>query len=165
MVDFRKLAVPGGLDGRNGDVWVAFDRQLEDGSVVRLRAAERANDHTGVDRIGEVEELKREFLQGLKLLATSMRVPRVHTNSNRDLPFSFTVNGYEMSSPLWGSCNRRKAWCGRFAELPSWVVKVTRSVSAPAMVTGFDSGFAEENLLIRKLALSTPVRILDRTVP
>lgn len=67
MVDFRKLAVPRGLDGRNGNVGIAFDRQLEDGAVERIRAAERADDHAGVDRIGKVEELQREVLLGLEL--------------------------------------------------------------------------------------------------
>lgn len=51
-----------------------------------------------------------------------------------------------MSNPVWVSCNNRKAWCGRFAELPSWVVKVTRNVSAPESETALDSGLEEENL-------------------
>lgn len=82
-----------------------------------------------------------------------MQRSRGHTSSNRDLPFSFTVNGYEMSNPVWGSCNRRNAWCGRFAELPSWVVNVTRNVSAPAIVTGFESGLVEENLVNPAISL------------
>lgn len=57
-----------------------------------------------------------------------------------------------MSNPVWVSCNNRKAWCGRFAELPSWVVKVTRNVSAPESETALDSGLDEENL--EKLSVS-----------
>lgn len=65
MVDLGQLAVTRGLDGGDRDVGVTVDGQLEDGAVVRLRAAERSDHHVGVDGIGEVEELERELLLGL----------------------------------------------------------------------------------------------------
>lgn len=149
MVDLWELAVPRNLDGRNGDVGVALDGQLEDGAIIWLGAAERSDNHTRIDRVRNMEELEGEFLLGLESyeLCSLERFPRSHTNSNRDLPFSLTVNGYEISSPVCESFNKRKAWCGRFAELPSLVVKVTRNVSAPANETAFDSGLEEVNLM------------------
>jgi hypothetical protein len=65
VVDLGQLAVTRGLDDGNGDVEVTVNGQLEDGAVVGLRAAERTDNNTGVDGIGEVEELERKLLLGL----------------------------------------------------------------------------------------------------
>lgn len=95
MVDLGELAVPRDLDGRNGNVGVALDRQLEDRAVICFGAAERPNDYTGVDWVGEMEELEGEFLLGLRAISYVRwrGFLRSHTNSSRDLPFSLTVNG------------------------------------------------------------------------
>lgn len=61
-MNLRLLSVSRGLGGRNGDVGVAIDGQLEDGVVVGLRAAEATNNHAGIDRIREGEELEGELL-------------------------------------------------------------------------------------------------------
>lgn len=66
MMDLRELAVPCGLDGGNRNVGVTVDGQLKDRAVISLRAAERTNDHMGVDCVGKMEELEREFLLGLE---------------------------------------------------------------------------------------------------
>jgi hypothetical protein len=52
-----------------------------------------------------------------------------------------------MSNPDWLSFKSRKAWCGRLAELSSWVVKVMRKVSAPVNASGLARGFEEEILI------------------
>lgn len=65
MVDLGELAVTRGLDGGNGDVEITVNGQLEDGAVVGLGAAERTDNNTSIDGIGEVEELERKLLLGL----------------------------------------------------------------------------------------------------
>ena len=65
MVDLRELAVSRGLCGRNGDVRVTVDSQLEDGAIIGLGAAKRSNDNTSIDWFGEGEELDRQVLLGL----------------------------------------------------------------------------------------------------
>lgn len=65
MVNLRQLSVSRGLGGWDGDVDVALDGQLENGVVISLGAAKATNDHTGVNGIGQSEELEGEFLLGL----------------------------------------------------------------------------------------------------
>ena len=111
VVDFRKLAVSRGLNRRDRNIRVAGDQQRERSSIVSLRAAERADKESCVDGLGNGKELNRKVFLGLKRRLAAIQdnviVPARLTSSSLDLPFSFTLNGYEISRPVSGSCRRR----------------------------------------------------------
>lgn len=68
------------------------------------------------------------------------------TNDNCAFPDSLTLSGYEMSSFVVGSSSKRKAWCGRFAVLPSCVVNRSLRLSASVSVNALARGPVGESL-------------------
>lgn len=89
----------------------------------------------------------RSFCAFQKLLAgASGTIAGEHTSSTLPLPLSFTENVYVVSSPVSWSWSRRKAWCGRFAVLPSVAVKIILRLSVAPNATGFERGVRSESL-------------------
>ena len=76
-----------------------------------------------------------------------------YTNSTLALPLSLTLKGKEVSSPDAVSSRLRNAWCGRFAALPSCVVRMTFNVSCAPKVTALDTALDSESLKYRQQSL------------
>lgn len=73
------------------------------------------------------------------------------TKETLPLPLSLTVRTKDSSSPLVGSVKVRKAWCGRFAVVPSTVVRSIFSESVAPSDTVFARGLVA--LSLRSLSI------------
>lgn len=70
------------------------------------------------------------------------------TSSTFPLPLSLMLNGKDSSRPVLGSCTVRNAWCGRFGDESSLVVRTIFRVSVAPRETSCDSGDFGENLKV-----------------
>lgn len=73
---------------------------------------------------------------------------RVCTSSSFPFPLSFTENAYDVSRPVVTSFRFRNAWWGRAAVFPSWVVRITFSVSEAPNWTAWRRGLLGEILRV-----------------
>ena len=77
-----------------------------------------------------------------------MRLVAARTKETLPLPLSLTLNTKDSSSPVVGSVKVRNAWCGRFALVPSRVVRSSFNESVAPKVTLFASGVVALSLRI-----------------
>ena len=70
------------------------------------------------------------------------------TRETLPLPLSLTLSTNDSSNPLAGSVRLRKAWCGRFAVVPSTVVRSSFNESVAPSVTVLARGLVALSLVI-----------------
>lgn len=129
------------LRDRQGHIDVAGHLQVEHLTFVRGGSAEGCDDDRGRDWFRGCEELVGQVLVRLKSLMLLIAIEVIlHTKATFALPLSFTLSTKDSSSPVVGSVRVRNAWCGRFAVLPSRVVRSSFSESVASSDTDLPKG-------------------------